>query len=337
MNSVAIWAFVFSFSANATLPTESDLFLALGRYPRGETVPLRQEFQNAIQAHRTMSYLGEVAINGEIMMGLGMNLTMEQTVPAIQAWNKRVGNDNTSLAYAKLEEIKKERKRREKIEALKALVKTCDDRCGYRIASGSWAGGEDLVTVIIAGVTSAKGESVSAWSRNKKWTGKNSHRTYEVREDWRETVFDRGLSVIDGMLTLEATPMDGEPGAYLARWARQGRGFQLVEEEGVILSENGIAVHGKTLKEARKSLKKRGQPVTIEGWSEAALKVTITVKDSVDAGNCASGTKDWIAKNFPGRTTATVAEVLTRAQNNKDRVSLVERACRQACKRAGVI
>lgn len=57
--------------------------------------------------------------------------------------------------------------------------------------------------------------------------------------------------------------------------------------------------------------------------------VVVTIQDSLDAGNCRSGTMSWIERNLPGRSSATVKELLQIADSS----SLVRRLCRFVIRR----
>ncbi len=62
---------------------------------------------------------------------------------------------------------------------------------------------------------------------------------------------------------------------------------------------------------------------------EEHATLPVIFADSLAAGNCQSGTAHWAAAHFPGRTSATVAEILT----IQDSRPLARRACRQAIHR----
>lgn len=63
------------------------------------------------------------------------------------------------------------------------------------------------------------------------------------------------------------------------------------------------------------------------------LDKVVTTSHSVKAGNCISGTRDWVARHFPGRRSATIRELLVKAaevQWHDPRTALVVAACRSA-------
>ena len=61
-----------------------------------------------------------------------------------------------------------------------------------------------------------------------------------------------------------------------------------------------------------------------------ALDAEVTVADSHAAGNCASGTRDWMDRHAPGIRAASVRTVLKLALRSGDRVGLALAACRVA-------
>ncbi len=218
------------------------------------------------------------------------------------------------------------------------------------------------------------------WSRGAhrpRWIAGDPQFELAVPEGWLDTVQTRGLAVVDGLLTLAATPDHEHGGAqvYLATWARQGAGYALLVEHGYIASYGGTAVHGETAAKALATLMRRRQAIAREDAAPAALvadaqrwesavkalasalgldastvrtqasgvshavlsslrtglSVTVRIGDSESAGNCISGTRDWVAKHLAGRSEATVREVLLAADG--DRMRLVAAACLVAIRR----
>lgn len=66
-----------------------------------------------------------------------------------------------------------------------------------------------------------------------------------------------------------------------------------------------------------------------------ALDLPVTLRDSTPStsGNCVSGTRDWVAKHAPGRSSATVRELLQLALDSGDRFDHVLAACLFAIRR----
>jgi hypothetical protein len=152
------------------------------------------------------------------------------------------------------------------------------------------------------------------------------------------------------MLTLGAAPMvgtlpSGVSAAWTAAWCRQGKGTSLVTERGVIARlADGSTVHARDLTHARKLAAARVRAIRpgdgaqraagIDRWTAAELAVEIRAADSIRAGNCPSGTADWIARHFAGRDVATVGDVLRSAFATSDRVRFAVAACLAAVRAA---
>ena len=192
--------------------------------------------------------------------------------------------------------------------------------------------------------------------------------TITVRKSWRRTVVGDSIAVAAGMLTVDAKRVPREqlpPGlhGWEAQWIRQGPGYHVVSEHGWIFRDHdwhldefpwtaGIAVHvgldeARTLRAAvklaqRRLAARRGvQPSgpskprsPFAGFRKADLDVVVAVADSINAGNCASGTAHWVAMHLPGRESATVRELLQIAHDTGDEKRLVRLACRAAIRRA---
>lgn len=105
----------------------------------------------------------------------------------------------------------------------------------YRFTISSWAGGEHEAEVVVGDHVSASGGSERAWSKNGKWSGRNSWIRIRVREDWLDRVYARDLERLDDMLTLDAEFIQGVgPELYKAAWLEQGRGFDVKVVYGYI-------------------------------------------------------------------------------------------------------
>lgn len=212
----------------------------------------------------------------------------------------------------------------------------------YRRATGSWAGGNTTVRVALSDTPEAYGRSERAWSANGKWRGLDAALFVTVSPRWRSQVAGvDGLATAGGLLTTHAESI--EDGAWAATWIEQGRGFDIKAVSGIILrASDGTFVHAKTLAAARKvarlrtdldALARRAQ-ITNERaearhQQRAAIlstptadlidaygSVVVTASDSKRAGNCDAGTRSWIERHMPGRTEATVAELLAADPDN---------------------
>jgi hypothetical protein len=195
----------------------------------------------------------------------------------------------------------------------------------FRRATSGWAGGETFLNVKV-GAPFASGESRKVWSRNGKWSGSNAHMSISVSPFWMQRVLQvPGLALAGGMLTTHAKLI--EENLWEASWVKQGRGFDINSESGYIMKDGAEWYHAKTV-QAVKQLKKRregfakraeagkrfGQvlrEMTPEQISEKFGNLNITLRDSYRAGNCETGTMNFVNRYFPGRTEGAISELLS--------------------------
>lgn len=165
-----------------------------------------------------------------------------------------------------------------------------------------------------------------------------------VAPDWFTRVHLRGLARVDGLLTLAAEPVDAEGyTVYRASWLRS-KGKRLTAEHGYIaIGEHGAA-HAKTESAAKSILTRRANEIRYtrhERKIRAALhemrlngyaQIIVSIGDSIAAGNCRAGTEQFRDRHFPGRTTATIEEVLSVESMR----GLAINACLRAIRRAKI-
>lgn len=188
----------------------------------------------------------------------------------------------------------------------------------FRSASSRWAGGNTVYTVTIAPEPFARGTSVKRWSSNGKWGGNDATLEVHFMPSWRRYVGSiPGLATAGGMLTTHVERVTDN--CWRASWVRQGRGFDLVVEHGYIAEWDGDFYHGKSEKLAIAIAKKRAiatkLSVGLKHLSSSQLvesygDVAVSRTDSIAAGNCQSGTDNWIARYFPGSNASNVASIL---------------------------
>jgi hypothetical protein len=166
-------------------------------------------------------------------------------------------------------------------------------------------------------------------------------------------VHARGLDVIDGLLTTHAELIEIVDGVevFRASWIRQGRGLSIHSESGFISRSQNLTFHGSTVKSVISGIRRK---LTMQGMdpailtarrTEAAAKratraaaqidklislislvsrwdlakighVRVTRRDSLKAGNCVSGTDEFITRFFPDRSPdseTTIAEMVERS------------------------
>lgn len=178
------------------------------------------------------------------------------------------------------------------------------------------------------------------YSRKPRWGIVSARYHAKVLAGW--TRLPAWLRSCDGMLTLAAVPVtdgaqEGEE-IWRAKWARQGAEGPVVETGFIIRHEidgRVYTAHGKTVASARgvitrqlpawisaQTEKERERAARIERIKAKILAkletgqvngygaIEVTVRDSIAAGNCESGTSHWIARHFPGQESATVEEIV---------------------------
>jgi hypothetical protein len=169
------------------------------------------------------------------------------------------------------------------------------------------------------------------YSSRCTWRKRDLHVTLTVPSDWR--VRTRGIEVVDEMLTLDAEPIDAPAGfrAWQATWVRQGRGSTLVVERGLIVRSNRSeeTTHARELATAVGQLRARNRARLLDQIDPTRPEyrdVRVRVGGSSRAGNCPSGTADWVERHFSGHSSVTVAEIA----EVEDRRHLALAACRVA-------
>jgi hypothetical protein len=194
-----------------------------------------------------------------------------------------------------------------------------------------------------SGVTFSAGTSRGEqYSRKCTYCKTDGAWTATIQNGWNLHVAKLGLARVDGMPTLAALPVETEtPGEeiFRAKWLEKARGFAAHVRTGYIvrrvIEARTYTAHASSIGTAR-SLITRQTPESQRAADErAAAKaaqierlqaklaakleagqlngyapVVVTIGDSLAVGNCGSGTRNWIAKHLPGRTAATVAEIV---------------------------
>jgi uncharacterized protein YqfA (UPF0365 family) len=162
--------------------------------------------------------------------------------------------------------------------------------------------------------------------------------TLTVPANWRGSVLAAGLADAGGLLTLSAKQVAED--AWEASWLVQGRGYDFRVQHGYIVrAADGTYAHGRSLKAARaiadgraklwaekirqaharkrseaearlRELVRTMTSMTREQIVAAFGDVPISPRDSLRAGNCPDGTRQWISRWADGRTSGTVRDAL---------------------------
>jgi hypothetical protein len=189
----------------------------------------------------------------------------------------------------------------------------------YRGSNSSWAGGHSTV-ILVGEYIIAKGDSRKAWSKNGKWSGTESTHTVQVRRDWLVRVDAHELAVVDGLLTLDAEPIQGHgPELFRATWVEQGRGCDIHAVHGYIARVDSTTYHapsaraaldGVQRKAGLKPARRKGQ-VDLDKIARRYGDLPVTWEDGKAVGACDAGLRSWC--NAVGISThgATLAEVIS--------------------------
>lgn len=148
--------------------------------------------------------------------------------------------------------------------------------------------------------------------RNWNWgsyAAREDHHAVTVPYHWRQRVEKRNLAVVDSLLTLDASPLDGAPEGvelFAAVWVEQGRGYDVHVRRGVIARAGGLAFHGATTSSALAGLARKARYAKLSGDERETEKIAafirrhdrhrdaeICVSDAVAIGACEFGIRSW--------------------------------------------
>jgi len=208
----------------------------------------------------------------------------------------------------------------------------------YRLPYSRWVDKAGTELEVKLGAPAVHTSQYAVWHHRKPWRATELWITLTVPASWRSSVLAAGLADAGGLLTLSATRIAED--AWEASWLVQGRGYEFRVERGYIVrAADGTYAHGRSLKSARAIAdgrtkvwgeKLRQAHARKRAEAQARLRelyntlasmtrgqiiaafgdVPISMKDSVRAGNCELGTRQWCARWVDGRTSGTVRDVL---------------------------
>jgi len=155
----------------------------------------------------------------------------------------------------------------------------------------------------------------------KGWACNYKVNTVTVPADWRVRVQRRGLAEVDGMLTLDAAPVEAAGcELFAASWLVQRRGNTADLTRGYIARAGAITYHGATIDQALSGIARKARELAFSARL-AGADLTVLVASCPDArvsvadarlsGACEYGIKSWCASvNLPfDAGSATLAEV----------------------------
>jgi hypothetical protein len=215
------------------------------------------------------------------------------------------------------------------------------------------------------GTPGARSETTEGWIDYKSHgyrKGITSHDiTITVHENYEARVHARDLTNPDGLLTLDAEPIEAPDGfeVYRAVWARQGRGLAIDVERGVIarhiasrttfhstaddpkkavtglrrkLTAQGLdPAEAQARRTARQQARAAKQAISlarlvqrVAAWDlDEIAHVPVTYYDSQKAGNCREGTLDFAERLFPDRDPMTDTATIGEIAAKVGRMDLV--------------
>jgi len=211
-------------------------------------------------------------------------------------------------------------------------------RMRYRIARSRWVDGAGTELEIKFGAPAVHASQYTVWHHKHPWRATHLHLTLTLPTSWRSSVLASGLAEAGGLLTLSANRVAED--AWQASWLVQGRGYEFRVASGYIVrAMDGTYAHGRSLQSARaiadgrtkmwaekirqSQARKRAETqarlhelrnalagMTRDQIVAAFGEVPIGLSDSLRAGNCQIGTRQWIRKWAGGRTSGTIRDVI---------------------------
>lgn len=202
----------------------------------------------------------------------------------------------------------------ERLDALRRRVVGDIVSATYRVATH---GATEIILTddpTLVGCQQSEWQEWGAYSRSCKYPMRHQKTTITVPRAWRIRVERRGLRRLDGMVTIDAAPLDGRGDIELfaATWLVQGRGTSLTAERGIIARCGAVAYHAadvgaamrgiqqklrwNRLPEAEREAKIRalrlGDPEAL-ARKYAGLQIEVCISDAQAVGACEYGIRSW--------------------------------------------
>ncbi len=124
-----------------------------------------------------------------------------------------------------------------------------------------------------------------------------------VPADWRVRVERRGLGVMDGMMTLDAAPIEARGcELFAAVWAVPGRGTSVAATRGYIARSGSVTYHGATIDQTLTGIARKSPALALTAMLAAAdlgelvakcPGLSFSVADARLVGACEYGIKSW--------------------------------------------
>lgn len=174
------------------------------------------------------------------------------------------------------------------------------------------------------GVTQAESHDWNIYAKSyKHGPARVLDTTVVAPTTWRVRVDRNGLAVLDGMMTLDASLIEGAPDGvsiYAARWIEQGRGTSVRVVDGFIAVRGDHSYHGASAEKALAGLRRKiagaawaaqMRTTSLEDLVARIADVVVRLADARAIGACEYGIRSWCARTGISYEAgeATVAEV----------------------------
>lgn len=139
----------------------------------------------------------------------------------------------------------------------------------------------------------------------KSWTAATTIFRVTVPQDWICRVYHHDLELVDGMATLDASPVEAPEGmtAFAATWVEQGRGFQVHVRRGFIARAGRFSFHANTLDAAIAGVRRKAKLADLGASSPRHATVLeraahypdapVSLADALATGACLYGIRSW--------------------------------------------
>lgn len=192
----------------------------------------------------------------------------------------------------------------QRLDAMRREAAIAEYRSIYREA----AHGELAVTLTRdpAAVGIKQAERHEWAQKGARYSTRYQDTTITVPADWRVRVARRGLADVDGMMTIDASPLEGAPAGvelHAAAWLVQGRGTTVTAQRGVIARAAGLSYHGTDASQALAGLKRKQRAAEWDATlrtadlasliEKAGTGIVVSIADARAIGACEYGIKSW--------------------------------------------
>jgi len=156
------------------------------------------------------------------------------------------------------------------------------------------------------GYSVVMGSNRDTYAKSSKWghaAAAEDHHYITLPRAYISRVVRRGLEVVDGLVTLDAAALDAPEGVELfaAKWARQGRGYQVETDSGYIARSGRNTYHAATVKAALDGLQRKTDGVKLAGPTMARLaelhgSAWVPLAAVRAVGACDYGIRSWVER-----------------------------------------